>query len=194
MHPLLRPLLAALTLAGALTLQTATAAEVAGIKIDDTVRLNNSDLVLNGAGLRKKAFFKVYVAGLYLPGKSQDVAALLKMPGSKRVAMRLMRDLSATQLVEALQEGIAANHNEAEQAALKERLKHFSDTLLAAGEAKEGSQISLDWLPESGTRIMVGGQARGTDIPGEDFYQALLRIWLGNKPVQDDLKNALLGK
>ena len=90
--------------------------------------------------------------------------------------------------VEALQEGVANNHSEAEMAGLKDRLKQFSDTLLAAGEPKTGTSVVIDWLPESGTRLTINGQVKGKDIAGEDFYRALLKIWLGNKPVQDDLK------
>jgi hypothetical protein len=105
-----------------------------------------------------------------------------------------LRDLTAQQFVEALQEGMANNHSEAEMAGLKDRLKQLSDLMLAIGEAKTGTSILIDWLPASGTRLTVNGQAQGKDIAGEDFYRALLKIWLGNKPVQDDLKQALLGK
>jgi hypothetical protein len=51
-----------------------------------------------------------------------------------------------------------------------------------------------DWLPEGGTRLSINGKQLGKDIAGEDFYRALLRIWLGSKPAQDDLKELLLGK
>jgi hypothetical protein len=54
--------------------------------------------------------------------------------------------------------------------------------------------VHLDWLPESGTRLTFNGVAKGSDIPGEDFYRALLKIWIGDKPAQDDLKEHLLGK
>ena len=119
---------------------------------------------------------------------------MLAAKGSKRIAISLLRDLSAQQFVEALQEGVANNHSEAEMVGLKDRLKQFSDTLLAAGEPKTGTSVVIDWLPESGTRLTINGQVKGKDIAGEDFYKALLKIWLGNKPVQDDLKQALLGK
>ena len=59
-------------------------------------------------------------------------------------------------------------------------------------EAKKGMAISLDWT-EAGTQVVIDGKAAGKLIPGEDFYRGLLRIWLGDKPVQDDLKKALLG-
>ncbi len=78
--------------------------------------------------------------------------------------------------------------------ALKDRLKQFSDAMLSVGEAKTGTTVLIDWLPESGTRLTVNGQARGKDIAGDDFFKALLKIWIGRQPVQDNLKAALLGK
>ena len=178
----------------ALFCQLASAVEVAGVKFDDQTRVGNGDLLVNGAGLRKKVFFQVYAMALYLPAKSSDAAVVLAAKGGKRVAISLLRDLTAQQFVEALQEGMANNHSEAEMAGLKDRLKQLSDLMLAIGEAKTGNTIVIDWLPDSGTRLTVNGQVKGKDIAGEDFYRALLKIWLGDKPVQDDLKQALLGQ
>ena len=183
-----------LTILAVLSLNLAYAVEVAGIKFEDKVQLGNSDVVANGAGLRKKAFFKVYAMVLYLPEKQGDVDSVLSAKGAKRVSISLLRDLSAQQFVDALQEGIAENHTEAEMTVLKDRVKQFSEAMLSVGEAKTGTIVLIDWIPEAGTRLTVNGQAKGKDISGEDFYQALLKIWLGKKPVQDDLKQALLGK
>jgi hypothetical protein len=170
------------------------AVEVAGVRFDDQTRVGSSDLVVNGAGLRKRAVFKVYAMALYLPEKRGDAEAVLAARGAKRIAISLLRDLSAQQFVDALQEGMTSNHSEAEMAALKDRLKQFSETMLAIGEARSGTSIVIDWLPESGTRLTVNGQVKGREITGEDFYRALLKIWLGQQPVQSDLKQALLGK
>ncbi len=178
----------------ALSFNLATAIEVAGFKFDDKVRVGSSDLVANGAGLRKKLVIKVYVMALYLPEKRSEADAVVAAKGAKRIAISMLRDLTAKQFVDALDEGLANNHSEAELAALNDRLKQFSDTLLAIGEAKAGNTIVIDWLPDSGTRLTINGQVKGKDIAGEDFYRALLKIWLGNKPVQEDLKQALLGK
>jgi len=178
----------------ALSFNLAAAVEVAGLKFDDKTRVGNSELLANGAGLRKKLVIKVYAMALYLPEKRGDAEAVLAAKGAKRISISLLRDLTAKQFVEALEEGMANNHTEAEMAGLKDRLKQFSDTLLAIGEAKSGTTVVIDWLPETGTRLTVNGQVKGKDIAGEDFYKALLKIWLGNKPVQDDLKQALLGK
>ncbi|HET7776616.1 MAG TPA: chalcone isomerase family protein [Azospira sp.] len=173
---------------------TARAAEVAGVKFDEHLKLEQQELSLNGAGLRSKVFFKVYAVGLYLPAKAGDVEGVLAAKGAKRLAIVPLMELTAQQFVDALSGGIAKNHSEAEAAALQERIQTFEANLLALGKATKGTPITLDWIPEQGTRLTVAGQPQGKIIPGEDFYRALLRIWLGNKPAQGDLKEALLGK
>jgi hypothetical protein len=168
------------------------AAEVAGVQIEDKTRVGSSDLVLNGAGLRKRVFFQVYAIGLYLPQKTQNPAAVLEQPGPKRVAIHMLRDVSADAFTEALADGIRANHSEADMKALEPRVKQLGAIMAEIKEAKKGMAIALDWDGKQ-TQLQVQGKPAGQPIPGEDFYRALLRIWLGDKPVQDDLKKALLG-
>jgi chalcone isomerase-like protein len=172
----------------------ALAAEVAGVKVDERVKLESEELVLNGAGLRTRAFFKVYVAGLYLAARKTSADDVLALPGAKRLSMRLMRDLSAKQLTDALDEGFRDNTPVPEQEALKGRLAELTDIMNALHSAKEGDVVALDWLPGTGTRVSLNGEPRGKAIAGEDFYRALLRIWLGDNPVQGSLKKALLGQ
>jgi hypothetical protein len=174
----------------------ANAAEVAGVKLEDKLRLTPTgpELVLNGAGIRTRAIFKVYVGGLYLTEKKGAAADVLALAGPKRVSMTMLRDLTAQQLSEALAEGIRNNTSAAEQEALKARIDELLAIMNALNEAKKGDAILLDFLPESGTRVTVNGQPRGKPIAGEDFYRALLRIWLGDKPVDGDLKKGMLGQ
>ena len=167
-------------------------AEVAGVNIDERVRVGSSDLVLNGAGLRRRVFFQVYAIGLYLPQKTADTAGVLRLPGVKRIAMHMLRDVPADQFSDALADGIRENHSEAEAKALVPRLMDLVGIMAEVKEAKKGMLIALDWTG-SGTQVVIDGKAAGKPIPGEDFYRGLLRIWLGDKPVQDDLKKALLG-
>jgi hypothetical protein len=169
----------------------AGAAEVAGVKLDDRARVGASELVLNGAGLRKRVFFQVYAIGLYLPQKARATAAVLEQKGPKRVAIHMLRDVGADAFTEALADGIRANHSEAEAKALEPRVQALGAMMAGLKEAKKGMAIALDW--DGDTRLLVNGAAAGPPIPGEDFYRALLRIWLGEQPVQDDLKKALLG-
>ena len=170
----------------------AIAAEVAGVRIDDKTRLGNAELALNGAGLRKRVFFQVYAIGLYVQQKSGNAATVIEQPGPKRVAIHMLRDVSADAFTEALGEGIRANHTEAEAKALEPRLKELGAIISGVGEAKKGMAIHLDWTGAE-TQVAIQGKPAGKPIAGQDFYNALLKIWLGDKPVQDDLKKALLG-
>jgi hypothetical protein len=170
------------------------AAEVAGVTLAPSVQVAGATLQLNGSGLRKRLFFKVYVAGLYVARTSTQAAELLSEPGPKRVAIHMLRDVGADTFTDALREGIQKNQSEAELAALEPRVNELAGVMKEVGEAKDGMNISLDWIPGGGTVIVVDGKARGKPIAGEDFYQALLRIWIGEHPAQDDLKKALLGE
>ena len=172
----------------------AFAAEVAGVKLDDKVRVANSDLALNGAGLRKRAFFQVYAIGLYLPEKKTVAADAVAVTGPKRVAIHMLRDVNAGQFTDALTDGMKDNHSEADMKALDPRIKQLAAIMSEMKEAKKGMRITLDWVPAAGTQVTVDGKATGLPIAGEDFYRALLKIWLGENPVQDDLKKALLGE
>jgi hypothetical protein len=170
----------------------AVAAEVGGIKLEDKLRLGASELQLNGAGVRKRIIFDVYAIGLYLAEKTNDSRAVLSLPGPKRVAIHMLRDVSADQFVEALIEGLRANHSEAQFKALEPRIQELAALMAEMKEAKKGTAIGLDWTGQ-GTQLVVQGRPAGKAIEGEAFYRALLRIWLGDKPVQDDLKKTLLG-
>jgi hypothetical protein len=167
----------------------AGAAEVEGVKLEDRTQVEGRDVVLNGAGLRKRFVFKVYVMGLYLVQKTTDA---VNVAGPKRVSIHMLRDVGAEQFTEALVEGLRANLSEPDFRKLEPRVKELSDVMAQVGEAKKGMAIALDWTGTE-TRVLVNGKPAGKPISGEDFYRALLRIWLGEHPVQDDLKKALLG-
>jgi hypothetical protein len=166
------------------------AMEVAGVKLPD----EDQKLILNGAGLRKRAFFQVYAIGLYLPEKKTVAADAIAAAGPKRVAMHMLRDVGANQFGDALNDGMKDNLSEAEMKALEPRITQLLEAMNAIKEAKKGMRITLDWVPAAGTQLTVDGKPSGAPIPGEDFYRALLRIWLGDNPVQADLKKALLGE
>ena len=178
----------------ALFTSPALAAEVAGVKVEDKARLESNELVLNGAGLRTKFFLNIYVAGLYLTERKTSANEVLALPGPKRITMRLMRELNAKQLTDALEIGIRDNTSTAEREALSARVTELVAIMNALRSAKEGDLIALDWVPGMGTKIVLNGEPRGKVIEGEDFYRALLRIWLGDDPAEESLKKALLGQ
>lgn len=170
----------------------AGALEVAGVKLADKAQVGSAGLQLNGAGVRSKFFFKIYVAALYLPQKQASGEAIIADEHERRMELHILHELSSKKLYGALSEAIEANHTAAELAAMEAQLKQMAQIFEAVKEVKPGDVITLDYLPGNGTQIGVNGAARGT-IAGASFNRALLKIWLGNKPVQDDLKKGLLG-
>lgn len=191
MNKLMGRLLAALLVSVAAAAAQAQPVEVEGVKLEPTAQVGGAALQLNGAGLRKRAIFKVYVAGLYVPQKSADAGALLAQKGPRRISITMLRDVDADSFSGALNDGLRANHTEAQVAALKSQIDTLNANLKAVGEAKKGDVIHFEYVPDTGTRVLVNGQARGNAIPGEDFFTAVLRIWIGDKPVDADLKKGM---
>lgn len=158
------------------------------------VNLGGQDLVLNGVGMRAVAWFKGYVAGLYLPARSGDADKAVAMPGPKRLQMRMLQDVPAAEFTKAIDKGFARNVPEARQPALDERRRAFDAQVNAVGSVKKGDVVDLDFVPASGMQFSLNGKPRGAPIPGDDFYAGVLLIFLGPKPVDPRLKSGLLGQ
>lgn len=171
---------------------SAQALELKGVKVDETAQVGGSALVLNGAGVRTKLMFKVYVAGLYLTQKQADANAVISDTGSKRVSMHFLRELSAEKLLHGMNEGFEDNNSTAEMTAIEPQMKAFRQMMISAKAVKEGDVIVLD-LTSASTQVSLNGKALG-NIEGAAFNQALLRVWLGGNPVDAALKKAMLGQ
>jgi hypothetical protein len=171
---------------------SAQAIEVKGVKVDEIAQVGGNALVLNGAGVRTKMMFKVYVAALYLTQKQTEANAVISDAGNKRVSMHFLRELSAEKLLHALDEGFTANNSAAEMTAVGAQMKAFRQMMTSAKEVKEGDVILLDYTT-AGTQVSLNGKALGV-VEGAAFNQALLRVWLGGHPVDVSLKKALLGQ
>lgn len=170
----------------------ADAAEVGGVRIDDKATLGGRELILNGAGMRTRLIIKVYVAALYLPQKATTAAAVLAKDEPRRISMTLQRTVNYEQLLEAMRAGLAENNSQAELDAIRKEIDEFIKIFASVGEAKSGQVITIDYVPETGTRVALDGAAKGT-IAGQAFNRALLKVWLGDNPVQESLKKAMLG-
>lgn len=179
----------ALCLAG-----SARAVEVAGAKLDETARVGNQDLKLNGAGIRYKMIFKVYVAGLYLTEKKGAVGEVLATPGAKRVTIVMLRDVGSEELGRGFMSGITQNTDKTEMGKFVTQLQKFGEIFASIPELKKGDVLTTDWLPDAGTVVHVNGRKVSDILPDPGFYHALLRIWLGDKPVDSGLKAAMLGE
>lgn len=170
----------------------AFAVTLAGVDMPDRASVGANNLLLNGAGIRTRFMFKVYVGALYLGEKRATDEAVLADEKPKRLALHILRHLEAGELMEALRKGLLANLTADEFAPLAARFVQFTKVFRDVGQVNNGDVITIDYLPGVGTVVGVNGKERWR-MQGEDFYRGMLKIWLGNKPVQEDLKKELLG-
>ena len=171
------------------------AADIEGVRVEERITLaNGPQLVLNGAGVRTKlGFVKLYVGALYLPAKNASAEAILKDPAAKRVSMFVLADeITARELVASLNGSLDANHIPLQMALIEARLRQLNDMMLKVGVLKKGAVVTLSYVPASGTHIHINGEEKLV-IKGEDFFRAMLRIWIGDKPVDGRLRDAMLG-
>lgn len=171
----------------------AQAREVAGVHLDEFTKLADANLRLNGAGVRTKFIFKVYVIGLYLGPVANDFQTIENDGGPKRILMVMKRNVSGKALLDAFKEGIEANNSPLRLKALATSITEFSTIFEVHDEVKEGDVITIDYITGFGTHVTLNGTEIGM-VMNPEFYPALLKVWLGNDPVDEDLKRALLGK
>ena len=168
--------------------------EVGGIKLEDVQDVQGSKLQLNGAGVRYKAIFKVYVAGLYLGKKVATPEELFAAPGPKRMSITLLREIDSNELGKAFTKGFEENSPKAEMSKLIPGLIRMGQIFADQKKMMPGENFTIDWIPGTGTVITVKGKAQGEPFKEPEFYAALMRIWLGPSPADFKLKDAMLGK
>ena len=173
---------------------SAAPVELAGVTLQDRANVAGSPLVLNGAGVRYKAVFKVYTAGLYLGGKASTTDAVLAMPGPKRMAITMLRDIDSGELGKLFSRGMEDNMDRQAFSKLIPGVIRMSDVFSNHKRLKEGDSFVIDWIPGTGTVLTIKGVVEGEPFKELPFFQALMRIWLGPKPADWQLKEALLGQ
>ena len=182
--------------AAALALAPATLAQVtvSGVKYDETVDVRGSKLQLNGAGVRYKAVFKVYTAGLYLTKKAGTTEEVLAAPGAKRISITMLRDIDSAELGKLFSRGMEDNMDKAAFSKLIPGVMRMSQVFSDCKKLNAGDTFTVDWIPGTGAVLSVKCVPPGEPFKEPEFYNALLRIWLGPNPADWKLKEALLGK
>lgn len=173
---------------------SAATVDVGGAKIEDAVDLQGNKLQLNGAGVRYRAVFKVYAAGLYLSKKAGTAEEVFAAPGPKRLSITLLREVDANDLGKAFTKGFEENSPKAEMSKLIPGLIKMGQIFSDQKKMVAGENFTIDWVPGIGTIITVKGKQQGEAFKEPEFYAALMRIWLGPNPADFKLKDALLGK
>lgn len=194
--PLHRLLLAVLTMCACVATAPATAAvavELAGVPFEDRVSVDGKPLQLNGAGIRYKAVFKVYAAGLYLEKKVNTPEAVWTQPGPKRMSITMLRDIDSAELGKLFSRGMEDNMEKGTFSRLVPGVMRMSQVFTNHKTLKAGETFVLDWIPGTGMRLTVKGVQEGEPFREPEFFEALMRIWLGARPADWQLKDALLG-
>lgn len=179
-----------LLLGACLFMNASWAVEVEGVNVPESVTVTGRTLQLNGAGVRTKFFFDIYIGALFLPVKANTSAEVLSMSGPKQVSMTfLYSEVAREKLTAAWDEGFQNNLSETELAALKDRLEQFNGLFVTA---HKGDVFTFEFLADGSTSVEFNGKEAG-HIAGEDFQRALLLVWLGENPADGDLKMRMLG-
>jgi hypothetical protein len=186
--------LALALLLGGTQMPSAQAAELAGVKVDEAAQVAKQELRLNGAGIRYKVIFKVYVVALYLPERHTSTAEVLAAPGPRRIAITMLRDVGSEEFGQSFMSGIQKNSDRAERAKMIGPLTKFGELFAAIPELKTGDLLLVDWVPGTGMVISLNGRRVAEPINDAAFYNLLMKIWLGDDPVSAKLKGQLLGE
>jgi hypothetical protein len=180
--------LVVLALVLGLVAPTLWAGELAGVVLDDEIMVDDTGLKLNGMGLRKKLWVKVYVAGLYLETPTADGDTAAESQQVKRMVMHFQTNKAKKgKMDSAWQEGF--ENNAPDMAAIADRVQVFKGYF---GDMKDGDVVEMTLVPGAGTKVTINGSTKGT-IEGDDFAEALVRVWVGDSPPSDDFKAGLLG-
>ena len=169
-----------------------TSMTVAGVLFDSTVKVGGSTLALNGAGVRTKSMFKIYAAGLYLTKSTTTTADVLALSGAKRLKIVMLRDTSSEDLGNNFMTAINSNTTKEERTKLVSSIAQFSALFETEATLKKSDVVSLDWLPGSGLQCALNNRKVGGFIGDAAFYQALLKVWIGGRPVDAGLRAALI--
>jgi hypothetical protein len=177
-------------------LPMAAAADVTlhGIRYEDSLMLGPARLQLNGAGTRYKGPFKVYTAGLYVTRKGATTEEVLAAPGAKRITVTMLRDIDAGEMGKMFTRGVEDNMERAAMAKLIPGIMRMSQIFSDHKKLQAGETFALDWVPGVGTVVSIRGLQQGEPFKEPEFFNALLRIWLGPVPADWKLKESLLGK
>ena len=190
-----RLVLVAVCVAPLITHAADTAVVVEGLNFERRVQVAGSELSLNGTGIRGIAWFKAFVAALYVARPADTPAQLTAQAGPKRLQLRLLVDVPAEEFAKAFRTGLTRNlPSPADAPAMEARMAAFEGAINALGKVHKGDVIDLDLDPAKGTLFRLNGTLRGNPLAGEDFYSALLRAFIGELPYDEKLKAGLLGR
>ncbi|GAL82843.1 hypothetical protein MYP_69 [Sporocytophaga myxococcoides] len=165
--------------------------KIKGVDVPGTIETEKGKLLLNGAGIRTKYIFDLYVGALYLKEKTKDPKAVINQDSPQAIRMYIISDkITNKKMEETIKEGFE-KATKGNTAPYKSKI----DQLMVAfkEEIHNKDVIDIIYLPGSGVKLYKNGKLK-TQVEGLDFKKLLFTIWLGDEPADEDLKNRMLGK
>ena len=193
MRKTMHALLLAVGLCWGAAATAAVAVELAGVKVEDAVTVSGTKLQLNGAGIRYKGPFKVYVGDLYTTRRVSSLDDLIAAPGPKRLSMTFLRDINSAEFGKLLTRGMEDNVSKQELSKIIPGMIKMGDIFAANKSFAPGDVCSLEWDPAKGLSVYAKGKLQAEPFKDPAFYRALMSIWFGNTPADWKLKDELLG-
>lgn len=184
----------AAALCAAVCMPALATVEMDGVALDESVQVAGRHLKLNGGGVSRRLFFKVYAMGLYLPDLRATVQDVLSTEGPRRVVIALLRDISGADFNQALLGYIAAEKSNLDETVGSNILQLGGAITAQPQGLRKGDILTLDWVPGIGTVVELNKKPLTSPVRDIAFYNALLNIWLGDKPADPSLKTKLLGR
>lgn len=186
---------AALLLAASLGCATpalAVNADAVGVQYPEIVRVEGQTLTLNGTGVAYRALAKLYTVGLYLPSKTTDVKSVLNPSSPRQLRFVMLQGMRVDEIGKVITRGIELNSSRSDFFTLIPSIRVMGEQFAGIKRLNAGDTFVIEHVPKRGTMFFVNGQPAGLPIAEPLFYPAILRVWLGDKPVTQDLKTALL--
>lgn len=165
-----------------------------GVRFEPQAAVGAQSVPLVATGLRARFWIKGYAVGLYMAEAGHTADELLAVAGPKRLQMRMLLEVPMPDFIKALHQGFERNNPSDVQARLAERLARFDAQLSPVGKVKKGDTVNLDFVPGKGLSFALNGRVMGDPIPGDDFYRALLLVFVGQHVSDDNLRASLLGR
>jgi len=165
--------------------------EIKGVKLPDTITVDNHKLILNGAGKRMKFFFTIYIGALYLPKKMSNAKDVIEKDIPKRILMHFIYSkVKPDQIIDAFKDDFENNAKD-----ILPEIKKEINTFYSYFDKNlhQGDEVAITYLPEKGTCIKIQNQLKGC-IKGKLFMKAIFSVWFGDDPPSEGLKDSMLGK
>ncbi|RZI82829.1 MAG: hypothetical protein EOP38_14660 [Rubrivivax sp.] len=167
-------------------------AALAGVNYPPVLKVEGAPLVLNGSGISYRAVAKIYTVALYVPKKADKADAVLAANGPKQLRFVFLQSMRIDELGKLITTGVENNSTRTQFFGMIPAIRTMGEQFSHIKRMSSGDTFAIEWVPKRGTVFYVNDQPAGLPIQDPEFFNAILRVWLGKNPPSQGLKDALL--